>query len=213
MVFSKDCDLLKALSTLLGQVKKLEKKKEQEIETNTTTDSKPSPEENMQLVAQNLNSRLHEQAKKFISDFKATDVYTTLNIDSMIKELDPVILQFIKLLTFPVRGSKRKLFEDDTAAKTIRHFYIVCVLLFNMNHACAPLHVSLSEAIVCHGGSQVLVQLMNRLGAVASLDTCNRLATDVVQTRLRTGIKPFLVPKMLTVVSVPSCSCVQFGCN
>ena len=110
----------------------------------------------------------------------------------MIKELDPVILQFIKLLTFPVRGSKRKLFEDDTAAKTIRHFYIVCVLLFNTNHACAPLHVLLSEAIVCHGGSQVLVQLMNRLGAVASLDTCNRLATRCCTNKTKNRYKTIL---------------------
>ncbi len=86
----------------------------------------------------------------------------------------------------------------------------MCVLLFNANHACsAPLHVLLTETILCHGGDQVLVQIMNGIGAVASLDTSNRLATHVVQTRLVKGIKPSLIPNALTIVSVDNIDILQ----
>ena len=41
-------------------------------------------------------------------------------------------------------------------------------------------------------GHLELVRILNRLGAVASLDTVNRLATYVVEKRLSEGIKPDL---------------------
>ncbi len=50
---------------------------------------------------------------------------------------------------------------------------------------------------------------MNRIGAVASLDTSNRLATHVVQTRLVKGIKPSLIPNALTIVSVDNIDILQ----
>ncbi len=123
-------------------------------------------------------------------------------------------MEFIRQLTCTDREGRRRLFDaqetEASDAKKIRHFYILCVLLFNANHACsAPLHVLLTETILCHGGDQVLVQIMNRIGAVASLDTSNRLATHVVQTRLVKGIKPSLIPNALTIVSVDDIDILQ----
>ena len=71
------------------------------------------------------------------------------------------------------------------------------------------MHVLLTETILCHGGSLELVKIMNRLGASASLDTCNRLATMIVEKRLKNGIKQSLVPGMLTVVSVDNIDILQ----
>ena len=51
-----------------------------------------------------------------------------------------------------------------------------------------------TEAILCHGGNAELVQILNRVGAVACLDTCNRLATEAVQQRVRVGIRMSLKP-------------------
>ena len=71
------------------------------------------------------------------------------------------------------------------------------------------LHVMLTEVILCHGGNQVIVQMLNRLGAVASLDTCHRLTTQVVLTRITTGIKPYLIPTTLSIVSVDNIDILQ----
>ncbi len=142
-----------------------------------------------------------------IITYKDTNRYTNLNITLLINNTDPILLEFIRQLTCTVREGGRRLFDaqetEASDAKKIRHFYILCVLLFNANHACsAPLHVLLTETSLCQGGDQVLVQIMNRIGAVASLDTSNRLATHVVQTRLVKGIKPSLIPNALMIVSV-----------
>ena len=60
----------------------------------------------------------------------------------------------------------------------------------------------LTDSILCHGGSLELVRIMNRIGAVASVDMCNRLATQVVQTRIQETFTKEFVPGMLTVVSI-----------
>ena len=65
-----------------------------------------------------------------------------------------------------------------------------------------PFHTLLTEAILCHGGSQELVRILNQVGAVASLETSHRLATLVVQQRIARGIQPELYHRALCVVSI-----------
>ena len=72
-----------------------------------------------------------------------------------------------------------------------------------------PFHILLTEAIICHGGSLELVRILNRVGAVASLDTSNRLATFVVQQRITRGIVHELQPNTLTIVSVDNIDILQ----
>ena len=84
------------------------------------------------------------------------------------------------------------------------------MLQFSTNNTCsAPFHIPLTEAVLCHGGTLKLVRILNRLGAVASIDTVNRLATHVVQARLSQGIKPDLHPRMLAVVSIDNVDILQ----
>ena len=64
-------------------------------------------------------------------------------------------------------------------------------------------------AIFCHGGSLELVRILNRVGAVSSLDTNSRLATMVVQQRLKRGIEPELEPNKFTVISVDNIDILQ----
>lgn len=72
-----------------------------------------------------------------------------------------------------------------------------------------PLHVLLTEAILCHGGSHELVRIMNRLGAAACIDTANRLSTQVVRERISRGIQHDLCPHTLTVVSIDNIDILQ----
>ena len=50
-------------------------------------------------VAHHLNTKLHGKAKKSITDFKNTDMYTNLNISLLISDTDPILLKFIRQLT------------------------------------------------------------------------------------------------------------------
>lgn len=50
---------------------------------------------------------------------------------------------------------------------------------------------------------------MNRVGAVASIDTASRLATSVVSARISRGVKRELVPNTLTVVSIDNIDILQ----
>ena len=82
--------------------------------------------------------------------------------------------------------------------------------MFCTNNTCsAPLHVLLTEAVLCHGGTVELVKILNRLGAVASLDTVNRLSTHIVQTRLHEGVKSDLKPHIFSTVSIDNIDILQ----
>ena len=62
--------------------------------------------------------------------------------------------------------------------------------------------VLITEAVLCHGGTQQLVRILNRLGAAACLDTVNRLATQVVEKRVSSGTLSDLVPQRFAAVSI-----------
>ena len=53
------------------------------------------------------------------------------------------------------------------------------------------------------------MQILNRLGAAATVETVNRLATQIVQKRLSTGIQSELQPQMFTAVSVDNIDILQ----
>ena len=127
------------------------------------------------------------QAKALISTFEGNpNKYSTFNLISYKDMLDPVLLQFIQQVTNSVRGRRRKLFQDefnDTnhTKLLVRHLFLLSSLLFFTNPQCSmPFHILLTEAIQCHGGTQELIKILNRVGAVASIDTNQRLATQVV---------------------------------
>lgn len=74
----------------------------------------PSLDQSTKPVAHHLNSKLHEQA-----EFKNTDMYKPLSISSLIKDTDPVLLQFIKQLTFTVHESRHRLFDTEETGKKL----------------------------------------------------------------------------------------------
>lgn len=119
--------------------------------------------------------------------------------------VDPNLLHFVQLLTQSVRSKRRRLFQSESEVsntKLIRQLFLICSLLFTTNDQCSmPQHTILTEAILCHGGSLELVTIFNRVGAAASLDTAQCVATHVVQTRLTTGIQPELAEGALSIVN------------
>ena len=65
-----------------------------------------------------------------------------------------------------------------------------------------PLQYLLADAVLCMGGSTELVKMLNRIGAIASLDTHDRMATLVVTQRINKEIHNELVSNTLTIALI-----------
>ncbi len=209
VLFYRDCDLIKALSTALGKSQDHQKSPQP-----VSSIPEPSLDRQVDSVASYLNEKVHTQAKALVSEFQGSpSKYTTLNLAAFQQSLDPTLLSFIQQLTQSVRSRKRKLFESESDVantKHIRQLYALCTLFFCTNNQCSmPFHFPLSDAILCHGGSLELLRILNRVGAVASIDTNSRLATQVSHERIQQGIEPDVIPRTLTVVSIDNVDILQ----
>ena len=119
-------------------------------------------------------------------------------------------------MTQTVRQSQRCLFPEDKFAsglelKTVRILYALSVLQFITSNM--PFYVPLTEAILCHGGTQKLVTFLNRVGAVSSIETVNRIAVKVVENRMKKGIKAQLVEGKVTIDNVDVLQPYAFVCT
>ena len=128
-----------------------------------------------------------------------------------------MLIQCIQVLTKPTR-ERRQLFSqhdllDSTGTmkgKSLKQLYCLSTILFCTNNQCnMPLQYLLSDAILCLGGSTELVKILNRIGAVASLDTHNRVATCAVARRIANGIRAELTPQTFTVLSIDNIDILQ----
>ncbi len=86
-------------------------------------------------VAHHLKKICMGKLNIFISDYINTDRYTNLNISSVMNDIDPVLLMFIKQLTSSFSDSRHKLFdiEASDAKKSdisifCAHFYIMPIM-------------------------------------------------------------------------------------
>ena len=146
-------------------------------------------------------------------DEKPESIVTT-NFATSLTDTDPDLLSFLSTMTQSVRQSRRKLFSESASNTQLtistKNIYALCVLQFCTNSMCsAPLHILLTEAVLCHGSTLELVRILNRIGAAASLDTVNRLATRVVQMRLTRGVKSDLQHHMFAAVSIDNIDILQ----
>lgn len=198
-----NCDHIKAISSLLGHCG------QQHTATatvSTQTSQQSNIEQETKVVAEYINSRMHEQAKVLTKTYQdSPQKIRSLNLRDFIQTLDPTLLNFIKAITQPVRKN-----AGNCNSRSIRQLYSLCTLLFCTNSkASMPIHVLLTEMILCHGGSFELVKIMNRIGAVACVDTANRLSTQVAQDRIVHSIHTALYPNTLTVVSIDNIDILQ----
>ena len=171
-------------------------------------------DEQITSVACYLNEKVHQQAKTFVASFSdIPEKYATFSIEQLYETVDPHLMRFIQQITQSVRNRRRKLFSSESEVTTTRRMhqmYLLCTVLFCANSQCSmPFHTLLTEAILCHGGSQELVRILNRVGAVASLETSRRLATLVVQQWIARGIQPELYDRALCIISIDNIDILQ----
>ena len=221
LLYHKSCDLIHALSLALGRTETREEKTKMPDLGKSVTELQPSLPQQMNTVAVYLNNKLHQRAKVLKQSFEeAPESIANLNITVALDEADTELLTFLSKLTQPVRHSRRKLFESSpmqmdqsSHTRNVRLYFALSVLVFCTNATCSsPLHVLITEAVLCHGGTQQLVRILNRLGAAACLDTVNRLATQVVEKRVSSGALSDLVPQPFAAVSIDNIDILQpFG--
>ena len=84
----------------------------------------------------------------------------------------------------------------------VRRLYCLCVLMFTTDSRCnTPLHLLLTDMVEMCGGNTELIKTLNRIGAVAALETHRRLVTKVVEERLQRGIKDELTTGAFALAS------------
>ena len=88
--------------------------------------------------------------------------------------------------------------------------FLLASILFCTNAQCSmPTHALVTEATICHRGTQELVNILNRIGVAASIDTSQQLATSVVSYRIDRGILPELNMQALSIVSIDNIDILQ----
>ena len=215
LIYHKSCDLVHALSSALG-------KSETGISDTASTFTsdvsveQPTLQEQMNTVALYINQKLHERANAQKETFSDPRSISTLNLSAALNTVNPDLLHFLRTMTQPIRCSRRKLFDCTTSAeynshtKNVRLFYALSMLVFCTYPQCSvPMHVLVTEAVLCHGGTLELVAILNRLGAAASLDTVNRLATCVVTRRMSDGVLSDLATQKFAAVSIDNIDILQ----
>ena len=91
----------------------------------------------------------------------------------------------------------------------MRQLFILATILFCTNSQCSTLQTLLTEVTLCYGGTQELIKVLNRIGATTSLDTSQRIATHVVETRIIKGMVPELNERALSIVLIDNIDILQ----
>ena len=92
----------------------------------------------------------------------------------------------------------------------MRRAYLLSVILFIANsERFHPFHVLLADTVESCGGSTELITLLNRLGAVSSVDTLKRHIQTVSQVQKDEGVEKLLVKDAVTVASTDNIDFLQ----
>ena len=216
LIYHKSCDLIHVLSSALGKGQIRAEigntHKPDSHDNQAQQHSTPTLVQQMQTVVLHINTKLHEQAKLQRDSFNETpENIASLNLTGAWENTDPELLNFLTMMTQPVRHSRRKLFESspvpmeqNTHTKKVRLFYALSVLLFCTN--------TTSTCSSDRGGVMPWRHTrigLNRLGAAACFDTVNRLATHIVKRRVTEGIKSDLAPQRFAAVSIDNIDILQ----
>ena len=184
---------------LITITKLLEKEKTNDV---TTEKSMEEPVHSDEHIYDSMTTAIHQQIGKFIADNKEKpyDV-SELNFEKEIAALDPRLWQMMCSLTRSVSeiSGKSACSSHHDKLRNIRRFYCLCVMFFCTDSRCStPMHVLLTDIVDSHGGSNELIKVLNRVGAIASLDTRDRAILPVIKKAQKSGI---LRPSAFTIYS------------
>ena len=181
LLYRSNADIVPALQKALFKIRQHERKERVYEEQET-----PLNKESKSDFLNDIHDEIVAQCKKFIEKKTWYDeTYCTINIEEEIKAINPMLWHVISQLTRTAMD--RKLKDQDSlcnSKKKLRQFFILCSILFCVDDRCSlPLHVLLADLIESQGGSEYLIQALNRLGICSSHDTLKRAIQSKVQAK------------------------------
>ena len=159
-----------------------------------------------------MNNRIHNQIKTITSN-DAVSPYdiSKFDVNDTIRDIDPILWKMIVSLTRTATESRKHVPPHKISQqRKLQCLYCLCVMLFVTNRCCSvPLHILLTDLIDSQGGSYELIRILNRLGAVASVDTHRRYVQFHVAQKMSTGVLQNLDLSLFTVTSVDNIDFLQ----
>ena len=81
-------------------------------------------------------------------------------------------------------------------------------ILYQFNNP-TPLHILLADAVEMHGGSRLLIKLLNQFGIVSSTDTHDRFVTAIAKLQWNKAVWDVLPKEVFTVLSADNFDMLQ----
>ena len=157
------------------------------------------PHEGQDNTSQVLNKSVHCLIEHLTNDNSSIDAFM-----DTVNEVAPDLWKHVVMLTQSVNEQKgrKAALESSKCIKRVRRAYLLSAALFITNSTCsAPFHVLLSDSVETCGGSTELITVLNKVGAVSSVDTFKRVVNFVSHERRIQGVRSLLVDKAFTVTS------------
>ena len=200
ILFRTKCDPFLMLSHALGSMKC----ENQDVEEVVLS-------QQIKSIAQHLNDKVHVLSTSLVNEAQeSTGIH--FDLDAFINRIDSDLWDALKLLTQSCNeraGRKHK--DTYIYERKIRLAYLVSVITFcaSGGHCSIPLHVLLTDYIEANGGSEKVITILNRLGAVASIETLNRHIMKVSVQRVGDGLLKDLNSDCFTVATTDNIDFLQ----
>ena len=159
-----------------------------------------------------MNKKIHNQIKTITSN-DAVSPYdiSQFDVDDTISNTDPMLWRMIVFLPRTTTESRKNVPPDKISQQhKLQCLYCLCVMLFATNRCCSvPSHILLTDLIDSQGGSYELIRILNRIGAVASVDTHRCYVQFQVAQKMSAGLLQNLDLSLFTVTSVDNIDFLQ----
>ena len=201
LLYRTKCDPYVMLSHALGETK--------------SDDSKIAPTNSLPLkqVASYINEKVHDFSSSLIAKHDKAPVESCVfNLEEFVSSIPPDLWKMMNELTLSKRdklGSNPS--QIHAHEKKVRVAYLVCVVTFcaSSGYCAVPLHTLLTDYVEATGGSSELISVLNKLGAVASMETLDRHIMRVSVQRKMEGLLKELDSSTFTVATTDNIDFLQ----